>query len=140
MPGILADANIEGYFQIILRLLQQDYRQEFWESLAFSIPTFEELGLSPDASDWDIWQVCQREGLLLITANRSQKEADSLESAIRLLNKSNSLPVITLSNPKRIRKNRAYAELVADQLLESLFDLEKHLGTGRIYLPRKSTS
>src|SRR5207253_11032812 len=46
----------------------------------------------------------------------SCQESDSLESTIRTLNEATCLPVITLANPDRIRRERQYAEVVADDL------------------------
>ncbi len=138
MRGILADADIKGYLQIIFRLFQEESRREIWNWLNCAAPSFEDLGLPSNASDRDIWRKCQKESLVLITANRNKKESDSLESTIRTLNEATCLPVITLANPDRIRREREYAEVVADDLLEYLFDIDKYLGTGRLYLPRKA--
>jgi hypothetical protein len=136
--GVLPDADIAGYLQIIFRLFQEESRREIWHWLNCATPSFEELGLPPNASDRDIWQKCQEESLVLITANRNKKESDSLEATIRTLNEATFLPVITLANPDRIRRERDYANVVADDLLEYLFDIDKYLGTGRLFLPRKA--
>lgn len=70
MTGILADVNIEGHIQVLLRLLQQDHRSEFWVHLNLRTPTFGELGLPAETADLVVWQTCQREDLiLLITAS-----------------------------------------------------------------------
>ena len=87
MRGVLADADIKGYLQIIFRLFQEESRREIWNWLNCATPSFEDLGFPSNASDRDIWRKCQEESLVLITANRNKKESDSLES--------------TISNPKR---------------------------------------
>jgi hypothetical protein len=135
VTGILPDVNIEGHFQILLRLLQQDHRSEFWEHLKLRTPTFSDLGLAADTPDIIVWELCQREGLVLLTANRNYEGPDSLEAAIRTLSTPTSLPVLTLANPEQILHGRDYAVRVADRLLELLFEIDRHLGAGRLYLP-----
>lgn len=135
MPGILADKNIEGQCSLLVHLLREEPRCEFWESLEFSTPTFADLGLDRTSTDWVVWQTCQRERLVLITDNRNAKEEDSLEEAIRALNSPECLPVITISNVQRFMHDREYAERVADQVLDYLLDLENLQGTGRLYVP-----
>ena len=56
-------------------------------------------------------------------------------SAIREHNPPKSLPVLTLADGERIRHEKAYAERVADRLLQYAFDIDKYRGTGRLYLP-----
>jgi hypothetical protein len=135
VTGILPDVNIEGHFQILLRLLQQDHRSEFWTHLNLRTPTFGDLGLAADTADLVVWQTCQREDLILLTANRNYEGPDSLEAAIRTLSTLTSLPVLTLASPEEILHSRDYAMRVADRLLEVLFEVDKHLGGGRLYLP-----
>lgn len=45
--------------------------------------------------------------------------------------KSRRLPVITLANVERIRREREYASQVADQLL----DIDNFRGAGRLFAP-----
>jgi hypothetical protein len=135
VPGILADANIEGQFRIILRLLESDFRKEFWEALQWTTPTFADLRLAATASDLVVWQLCQQLELVLITANRNAAGPESLERTIREHNTPASLPVLTLANAERIQHEKTYAERVADQLLDYVFTIDKYRGTGRLYLP-----
>ena len=46
-----------------------------------------------------------------------------------------SLPVLTLANAERFLQSRDDAVRVVERLLEYLVDLERHRGTGRLYLP-----
>jgi hypothetical protein len=135
VPGILADVNVLGHVQVLLQLMQGGYRAEIWAWLNYQIASLADLGLASDASDRIIWQKCQDQRFILITANRNEKDPDSLGVAIREQNRLDSLPVITLANSERILKDRAYAEVVADRLLEYLFEIDKHLGTGRVFVP-----
>jgi hypothetical protein len=72
---------------------------------------------------------------VLITDNRNQNKPDSLESAIRNFNAPDSLPVITLANTQRLMRNKAYAQQVAERLLERLMAIESLRGAGRLYIP-----
>jgi hypothetical protein len=59
MPGIMADHNIEGHFQVLLRILRADPWREIWSELGFEIASFDGLHLSSDASDADLREACQ---------------------------------------------------------------------------------
>jgi hypothetical protein len=43
--------------------------------------------------------------------------------------------VITLSDPQRTLDDGAYAEMVAERILEVLLELDNYMGVGRIYVP-----
>jgi hypothetical protein len=133
--GLIADLNLEGHFRVLLRLLEEASRRELWSALGWTVATFESLGLPRTATDVAVWAACQQRQFVLFTGNRNDEGPDSLEAAIRELNKSDSLPVFTLGNLDRFMNSREYAERVADQLLEYAFDIDNFRGTGRLYLP-----
>jgi hypothetical protein len=133
--GILADANCAGHLAMLLRLFQQNWRREVWQFLSLAHVSFTDLGLHSDASDREVWQVCQRERVILLTANRNDEGPESLESTIQQHNTPQSLPVFTLANEQRVLRDQLYAETVADRLIEALFDIDSYRGTGRLYLP-----
>jgi hypothetical protein len=135
MPGIMPDHNIEGHFEVLLRILRTDPWREFWNELELEVASFASLGLSPDASDTVLWQACQQHDVLLVTANRNKDGLDSLEAAIAAQNEPHSLPVLTVSDAEQILTNREYAVRVVTRLLEFLSDLDNLRGTGRLYLP-----
>ncbi len=135
MPALLADINIQGHVLLLRHILENDYWSEIWTSLAMPIYTFTDVGLSVDASDLLIWQTCQDRELLLLTANRNQEAPDSLEAAIRAGNRPDSWPIFTLADPEHVRHSNAYAQRVAERLLEYLLEIENYRGTGRLYLP-----
>jgi hypothetical protein len=108
---------------------------EFWADLAVRIVTFEDLGLTVDAPDVEIWEICQREQLVLITGNRNSEHGASLEYSIRTRGTQDPSPVLTLADPERLLHDRAYAERTAASLLERLTEIEALRGSGRIYLP-----
>jgi hypothetical protein len=133
--GILADANCEGHLALLLRLFQEGWRHDVWESLHLTPVSLADLGLQPDASDHDLWEACQRAQVILLTANRNDAGPDSLEATIQQHNTPTSFPVFTLANEQRVLRDRLYAAAVADRLLEFLFDIDRYCGTGRLYLP-----
>ena len=135
MRGVLPDINCQGHFQVLQRLLADASRGELWNFLNLAIRTFDDLNLAADASDRILWQTCQANDVVLITANRNADNPDSLERTIQDLDTPESLPVVTLANVERIRRDRLYAEQVADQVLDFLFDIDNLRGTGRLFVP-----
>ena len=135
MRGILPDINCQGHFQILHRLLTDVSRDELWNFLNLEVLTFNDLGLALDVADRLLWQTCQQYDVVLITANRNADDPDSLETALQDLNTPQSLPIVTLANVERIRRDRQYAEQVADQILDLLFDIDNLRGAGRLFVP-----
>ena len=43
MWGIVPDANCEGHFRVLLRLLHSQRRRELWHFLNLAVLTFDEL-------------------------------------------------------------------------------------------------
>ncbi len=139
MHGLISDADFIGPFRRILDVLQSDEWIQYWEELGLAVEDFEFLGLSHDASDRLVWERCQELGLVLVTNNRNLDEPDSLEATIRSAD-SSSLPVFTIGDSQRLRHDGAYARVVAVDLLDYLYTLQKTpdllMGTGRIFLPK----
>jgi hypothetical protein len=118
-----------------LRLFQEGWRHDVWEILHLAPLSLADLGLQPDASDRDVWAACQREHVILLTANRNDDGPESLEATLQQHNTPASLPVFTLANEQRVLRDQLYAEAVADRLLDFLFDIDSYRGTGRLDLP-----
>lgn len=137
MKGILADANIFGEIDALVHQMQTGEWADLWAALGLVLRHFEDVGLSLDASDLEIWQTCQAEQLVLITDNRNRDSVDSLEAVIRQYNQPQSLPVFTISDKSRFRKSRTYAEKVLEDLYDYLMRIDEVRGTGRLYLPQK---
>ena len=135
MKAILGDINIQGYLRILLLVLQREDWRELWDSLNLTVLTFRDVGLSPKASDAVVWQTCQQQQMILVTANRNADGPDSLEATLRSQNTTSSLPVFTIANARKVRRSRDYAERVVAKLLEYLLDIDGIRGTGRLYLP-----
>jgi hypothetical protein len=53
---------------------------------------------------------------------------------------SDALPVFTVSDAKRVKRDGAYARTVAEDLIHYLVDIQDHpeqlLGSGRLFLPK----
>lgn len=86
-----------------------------------------EVGLPMNSSDCDVWRFAQTNQMILITANRNMKGADSLEQTIRDENTTTSLPILTIANPNRFDE-RNYWEKCAARMIEILLDLENYIG------------
>ena len=131
MITILVDRNIEGQ----ALMLWGSFVAEGWLGmLSVVFVRFTDVGLAFDSSDRTVGHFAQDHRMLLLTDNRSQKGADSLEQAIREENSLTSLPVLTIGNVARIVE-RAYREQCVARFLDIVLDLENYLGTGRLFLP-----
>jgi hypothetical protein len=106
-----------------------------WRHFNLPLLNFQELGLHPRDSDAKIWQLCQQEQIILLTANRNADGPDSLEETIRTCNTPESLPVFTIADAEEFLQSKAYAERVVESFLDYLLDLDNVRGTGRLYLP-----
>lgn len=135
MPAIMADHDIEGQMQVLLRLLNSPAWRELWSELAIEVESFTSLGVPTNTPDVELWQLCQAQEIVLITGNRNEEHATSLEATIQNANTPESLPVLTIGEPQRILGSRTYAEDVVERLVEYLIDVENLRGTGRLYLP-----
>lgn len=135
VTGILADVNIEGHVDYLINLAQSDEWIEFWQFLGLTYARFADLGLRDEASDAEVWQVCQDNGYVLVTGNRNDDGPNSLEATIRSRGTADSLPVLTLADPERVRRNRRYAGAIVLSLIETFMDMDASRGAGRLYLP-----
>lgn len=131
MVSILIDHNIEGQAMLLWGTLFA----EGWPKLfPIEMLIFDQVGLSENCSDKEIWHFAQKHKMILLTANRRMNEEDSLEGTIRKYNTTTSLPVLTIGNPDRIME-KPYRETCAMRILEICLDLENFVGTGRIFIP-----
>jgi hypothetical protein len=124
MRGILADNDVEGILTALVTIWLSETWRELWIELDCSLETFASLNLPRDATDAVVWEACQDQQVVLITGNRNAESPESLEATIRHLKRPDSLPVFTLASPKRILKDRAYANLVAERLLDYLLRVQ----------------
>jgi hypothetical protein len=131
----MADHDVEGQLQALLRVGLSPGWIDLWIDASCQIESFERLALDDNATDAEIWKACKEHGIVLITGNRNAEGELSLEQTIRRLGTSQSLPVLTISDPGRVMNDRRYAEDIAAQVLDYLRDLDKMRGAGRLFLP-----
>jgi hypothetical protein len=129
------DENIDGYAEYLSRFVFSPAWGDFSLQLGICIVKFEQIGLAKGTPDDQVWEFCQQQHIYLITDNRNQNDANSLQNIIRTRNQPTSLPVFTISDVNRFRFEREYVESVVVKLLEYLVDADIILGTGRLYLP-----
>jgi hypothetical protein len=135
MLGIMADNDVQGQFDELLRLLRSPLWKEIWLDLQITDTSFENIGLPRTAPDAVVWQVYQDRQIMLVTGNRNDDGPDSLEATIQRRNQLDSLPVITLWRPRKILESKEYLHRTAENMLERLMDLDRYRGAGRIYVP-----
>ena len=135
MLTILLDENIDGYADYLSRFVFSSEWTDISSALGVRIVNFEEVGLAKGTPDEAIWEFCQRQQFYLLTDNRNQDKADSLETMIRTRTLPTSPPVFTISDIHRFRSERDYVEALVAKLLEYLMDAENLRGAGRLYLP-----
>jgi hypothetical protein len=133
--GLLADNNVLGQVEALVQIMQSESWTDFWADLGLALKRFDDVGLTPAASDKEIWVACQAQQLILITDNRNNDSADSLEATIRQHNQPHSLPVFTIAHVKKVLASRAYAERVVESLYDYLLRIDDVRGAGRLYIP-----
>jgi hypothetical protein len=92
MPAIMADHDVEGQVQVLLRLLTSAQWCDVWQELAVHLESFAHLGIPVDSSDVELWRLCQAEQILLITGNRNSAGPASLEAVIARDNTPTAFP------------------------------------------------
>lgn len=135
MPAIMADHDVEGDSDIVLRTLTSGEWRELWNELNYGVESFRSLGISDNTSDVDLWRLCQERQIILITGNRNRVGPNSLQYAIEQFNTPACLPVFTIGVPGRAIRSQDYLHRIVARLLEYLIDVESFRGTGRLYLP-----
>ena len=135
MVTLLIDANLDGQAERLSVHLRSATWLEITDYLALQFLHLEDVGLDRTAKDDVVWRLCQERGYYLLTANRNQETDDSLEATIRREGTSDSLPVFTLADARRILQSSAYMERVAETLLDYLLIRDNFRGAGRLFLP-----
>ncbi|MEZ4733427.1 MAG: hypothetical protein R3E79_40545 [Caldilineaceae bacterium] len=134
MQIILSDHNCVGQANAIFDFLY--YQSEWLELVSMELKLFHDVGLRDTADDQIVWQLCQEQGYILLTGNRSTKDGEkSLEHQIRHLATVDCLPVLTIGNLKRVLTNRIYCRRCAESLVDIVADLHRFRGAVRLFIP-----
>jgi hypothetical protein len=133
--SLLSDVNIEGHVAVLASFMQGEYWRDYWDYLQIRVLRFEDVGLSQDETDAEIWRYCQDQQLVLLTNNRNDDGPESLEATIRAQNAPACLPVFTFSDADLLLFRKDYRERVAESLIDQLLRIESLRGTGRLFLP-----
>jgi predicted nuclease of predicted toxin-antitoxin system len=135
VKGILADINIQGHMDVLMKIARAEPWKLFWDDLRLQYLHFSDVGLAQASLDSLVWDTCQRHELVLLTDNRNENDPDSLEATIRARNSPASFPVVTIGNVPHLRQSRAYADRIIDKLFDFLMRMDSLRGTGRLYVP-----
>lgn len=128
----LVDHNLEGH----ALLLSGNIAGLGWlDLLPIRFITFEEVALSVTSNDRVVWRFAQANQMILLTANRSMKDKNSLEKVMREENTSTSLPVVTIGDADRVLTDSGYRNRCVDRLIEIIFDVDDYRGSRRLFIP-----
>lgn len=128
----LVDHNFKGHARILLGSIAS---QGWLDFVPIRFIMFEEVGLLIDSNDRVVWRLAQENQMILLTANRSMKDEDSLEQVIREENTQNSLPVVTIGNADRVLNDSIYREQCVDRIVEIAMYTVNYMGARRVFIP-----
>jgi len=128
----LVDHNLKGHARILLGTLAG---QGWLDLVPIRFVMFEEVGLLIDSSDRVVWRVAQQNQMIILTANRSMKDKDSLEQVMREKNTQSSLPVVTIGNADRVFTDSSYRNRCVDRIVEIAIYSDNYLGARRVFIP-----
>ena len=126
----LVDHNFKGHARILLGSIAS---QGWLDFVSIRFVMFEEVGLADDSNDRVVWRAAQKNRMILLTANRSMKDEDSLEQVMREENTANSLPVVTIGNADRVLSDSSYREKCIDRIIAIY--TANYRGARRIFIP-----
>ena len=128
----LIDYNLNGHSLVLYGAIS---RSGWLDLVPIEFITFADVELPSNSSDRVVWRFAQKNNMILLAANRSMKEKDSLEKVMREENTANSLPVITISNPDRLLSESNYREKCVENLIEIIINIDIYMGSRRIFIP-----
>jgi len=131
---ILTDNDVIGAVRAFRRILESPEWVDLTAALELQFIELKDVALPMDAPDGTVWQRSQDIGALLITGNRSSGEG-SLDQTIAGLAEPESLPVLTIGDPRRVIRDAVYARECAISLLDFVERIETLRGTGRLFIP-----
>ena len=128
----LVDHNLKGHARVLLGSIAS---QGWLDFVPIRFVMFEEVGLAIDSSDRAVWRLAQKNQMILLTANRSMKDEDSLELVMREEGMPNSLPVVTVGNADRVLNDSSYRERCVARLVEIAIYRANYKGVRRVFIP-----
>ncbi|MGB3264599.1 MAG: ACP S-malonyltransferase [Microcoleus sp.] len=128
----LIDHNFKGHGRVLLGSIAS---QGWLDFVQIRFVMFEEVGLSIDSSDRVVWRIAQENQMILLTANRSMKDEDSLEQVMREENTPGSLPVVTIGNADRVLNDSIYRERCVERIVEIAIYTGNYIGARRVFIP-----
>jgi hypothetical protein len=128
---VLLDHHVAGYHDRLLAAWQQT---GWHELINLRLVQLAEFGLTENAPDDEIWRLCQCEQLYLLTNNRNRKGTKSLQATMESEATADTLPVITLSDIKKLH-SADYCRRVADGMGELFLYAESQRGNDRVFVP-----
>jgi hypothetical protein len=131
---ILTDNDVVGAVRVFRRILASSEWVGLTATLELEFIDLQDVELPADAPDVAVWQRSQEVGALLITGNRSSGEG-SLDQTIAEQGSPESLPVLTIGDPRRVIRDPVYARGCALSLLDFVDRIETLRGTGRLFIP-----
>jgi len=131
---ILTDNDVVGAVRVFRRILASPEWMGLTTVLELEFIELQDVELPADAPDVAVWQRSQEVGALLITGNRSSGEG-SLDQTIAAQGSPESLPVLTIGDPRRVIRDPVYARECALSLLDFVDRIETLRGTGRLFIP-----
>lgn len=132
----MADENVAGHLVRLTAFMAAADLVVFFPTLKYVSSLA--LGLPPGTPDRIVWEFCQREQWVLLTANRNHDGDDSLNATVLDSWHPGLLPVLTLMNAERFKDGSPYADFVANDAADVLYGLTvgEHRDQPRIHLPR----
>jgi hypothetical protein len=131
---ILTDNDVVGAVRVFRRILASPEWVALTTTLELEFIELRDVELPADAPDVALWQRSQEVGALLITGNRSSGEG-SLDQTIAEQTSPESLPVLTIGDPRRVIRDPVYARECTLSLLDFVDRIETLRGTGRLFVP-----
>jgi hypothetical protein len=121
---IATDNDMVGAVRVFRRILASPEWVELTATLEIEFIELKDVALPADASDIAVWQSSQEVGALLITGNRSSGEGSS-DQTIAEQGSPESLPVLTIGDPRRVIRDPVYARECALACWTSLIGLRR---------------
>ena len=131
---LLTDNDMIGAVRVLRRILESPEWVDLTATLELQFIALKDVELPIDAPDGAVWQRSQDIGALLITGNRASGEG-SLDQTIAERARPESLPVLTIGDPRRVIRDAVYARECAISLLDFVERIETLRGTGRLFIP-----